>query len=243
MTSLIGNEWRKLLTIRSPLLLLAAAQALVIAGVVGFLASKGVDAELAGANSMAHLGVASIFPLVLGVTAVAGEYRHRTITETFLAAPRRSRVVVAKLLVYSAAGLGFGLAGTVTALVSCAAWFASKGASFDWLDTEVWRTLLGGIGWNVAFAAIGVGLGALIRTLAGALVVALAWIAVVEGIVGQLLSDLRKWLPFSAGAALGRASSQLGDNLSQSTAAGVLAGYVVVFAVCAVLATAHRDVP
>jgi hypothetical protein len=74
----------------------------------------------------------TLLTLVFGITAVAGEYRHKTITDTYLATPRRGRVIAAKFTVYAAVGAVFGL---------------------------LWRTLAGGVACNAAFAAIGVSLG------------------------------------------------------------------------------------
>jgi ABC-2 type transport system ATP-binding protein len=60
MSHLIGNEILKLRTSRGPLLLLVAAQALIVAGVAGSLA-KGADDASAAAGSAAHVGLAAIF--------------------------------------------------------------------------------------------------------------------------------------------------------------------------------------
>jgi hypothetical protein len=54
---------------------------------------------------------------VLGVLIITGEYRHKTVTPTFLAEPRRGRVVMAKLGVAFGGGIGLGVLTMLTGLV------------------------------------------------------------------------------------------------------------------------------
>lgn len=242
---LFGNELLKLRTIRSPWLMLAATQLVVVAGVSGlFVQGADVDDPDTVQGALAHVGLISLFTLVLGIAAVAGEHRHQTITDTYLSTPRRGRVFAAKLGVYSAVGAVFGAMSAVAAIVATAVWLAAKGGSLDLGDAEVWQTLAGGIGWDTAFAAIGVGLGAVVRNLAGAVAAALAWIALVEGIVGQLLGDsAARWLPFRAGSALAAVGMSDGaSQLSRPAAALLLTAYIIAFAVAGLAAVTRRDV-
>jgi ABC-2 type transport system permease protein len=242
---LIRSEWRKLSTVRGPWLLLAAGPLLVVAGITGLVQSGGdVHDPATASKALAHVALAALFTLIFGIFAVAGEYRHGTITDTYLSSPDRGRVVTAKLAVHAAVGAVAGLVSAVVAVAVTAAWWAAEGGSFQLSAADSWRTLAGGVAVNVAFAAIGVGVGALVRNLAVAIAAALAWIALVEGIAGQLTgSGLARWLPFNASQAAGLADMAGAPQLlPQWGGALVLAGYAVAFAVAAMVTTLRRDV-
>ena len=245
MLPLIRSEFRKLTTIRGPWLLLAAGPVLVIAGVSGLIASGGnVRDPALQSRALAHVGLAAMVTLLFGLLAVAGEYRYGTVTDTYLSSPARGRVLAAKLAVYSLTGAAAGLVTCLTAIAATAAWWAAKGGSFQLSAGEAWLTLGGGAGVNVAFAAIGVSVGALIRNLAAAVAAALAWIALIEGIAGQLLgSGLARWLPFYASEASDRANATGTAHLLPQWGGGlVLTAYAVILAMAAAMATLKRDV-
>ena len=240
----IRTELRKLTTIRGPWLLLAAGPVIVVTGITGLvLSGANVHDPAVQSRAMAHVGLAAVFTLIFGILAVAGEYRHGTITDTFLSFPGRRRVIAAKLAVYGLAGAAAGLVSSAAALATTAAWWAAKGGAFHLPAAGTWQTLAGGVAASCAFALIGVGLGALIRNVAGAAALALAWIALIEGIAGQLIGPgLARWLPFYASEALGRAAITATRLLPQWGGGLVLLAYAAVFAAAAMLVTLRRDV-
>jgi ABC-2 type transport system permease protein len=240
--TLIVTEWTKLRTTRGPWLILAVQQALIVAGVSG-LAVGGADLTQAGGirNLLSHAGIASaLLSLVLGITAVAGEYRHRSITDTYLATPTRTPVVIAKLAAYTAVGAVFGAISAGTGLLTTVIWVTAEGGTLDLAGAQVWRIMIGVVGINATYAAIGVSLGALVRNLTAAVAAALVWIVLVETTVANLLGDLGRWLPNRAGMAVDFMPAP--TLLSQPVAVIVLLGYAAVFAVAALTTTVRRDV-
>ena len=235
-------ELRKLTTVRSTWLLLALAQVVVIAGVSGLMLRRDDPAsDAAQRGAIAHVGLVALFGLLIGILAMAGEYRHRTITDTFLARPRRSQTVLSKAVVAGMAGAVFGISASATALVADAVWLAAKGSSIDLANAVLWKTVAGGVGWNVAFAVVGVGVGALIPNLSAAVASALAWLALVEGIVGELIGGGARWLPFALGQALvGLPNSA--DRPAVWQAGSVLTLYAALFVAAGVAVTTRRDI-
>jgi len=237
---LVGNELYKLRTIRSPFVLLAIQQVVIVAGISGLA----IDVTRGGAlRLVAHAGIASaLLTLVLGITAVAGEYRHKSITDTYIATPRRARVIGAKLVAYTIAGIFLGLVSAANGLLTTWVWMTAKGFEVDLTTEPIGRAVIGIVAYNALFAAIGVSLGALVRNLTGAVTVALTWIALFETTVANLLKDVARWLPGRSGMALDYVPMNSGNGLSQWQAGAVLAAYALLFALVAISTTVRRDI-
>ena len=135
MARLIAAELRKLLTTRLWLWLLAGVMgltALYASLLIGF--SEDPDTMTApltrpeGQRTLFAVasGGANIVVAVLAAIGITGEFRHRTATATFLATPRRSRVVAAKLATYDLVGVAYGAASLVVVMVIAVPWLAAK---------------------------------------------------------------------------------------------------------------------
>ena len=120
MTRLIRVELLKLRTTRLSYGLLATAAGLTALFSVIEASRAGSAGRItplytaAGLNAVISGGVfALILAAVVGVTVSSGEFRHSTATLTYLATPRRNRVLAAKAAAGACAGAVFGLAGYV----------------------------------------------------------------------------------------------------------------------------------
>ena len=182
--------------------------------------------------------VGSMAIFILGIIVIAGEYRQRTILTTFLAEPRRLRVVVAKLLTTGVLG---GLIAGVTYLATLAVvtpLYAGKGVHH--LPVDVVSLGLGTVLSGVCYGLLGVAVGALTRSTVAAIVAGLIWMQVVEvAILENAFPALARWLP--VGAAQGLTSDDTVHFLSQNVAALVLVGWAAALVVVATRWSTRRE--
>lgn len=243
MTDLVATEWLKLRTTRLLHGAIPTAVALSAAAVAGAVLSADSAGMLESGDGIRRVlsvtGTGALIVLVAGIAISAGEHRYGTIADTYLTTPRRRRVITAKLAI----GAGLGLTvGVVTSLVSLGVGsllYAADGATFPFDAREVWLTLAGTLAYTALFAVIGVGLGALVRNQVLAVAGALAWIAVAEHTLVNLVPDIGRWLPVAAGQAIVR--TPLDGLLSPLAGAALLAAYATAVAFAGVHVTATRD--
>lgn len=149
--------------------------------------------QLTGTES-GLLGVPLV--LIIGVCAVTGEYRHRTIRVTFLAVPHRTAALLVKTgVVAVAAGLLGLLAGfggrAVTALRPDVRFLPGAEAH--------WRAVAGLAAVYAVSAVFAVAVGILLRSTAGAVAGLLVWTLIVEGallLIPRTGVWADRWLPF-----------------------------------------------
>lgn len=244
MTDLIVAEWLKLRTTRLLYGVVPATLAISLAAVAGsVLAADRSDVALASSEGVRRIlpvtGTGALLVLIAGILISAGEYRHGTAVDTFLTTPRRHRVVVAKLTVGAGIGAVSGMLMSVACVVTAAGLYQLKGAALPLGDGDLWLTLVGVVAYTTLFAVVGVALGSLVRNQVLAVAGALAWIAIVEHILVNLVPDLGRWLPAAAGQAIAR--TPLGGLLSPITGLGVLAAYAAVIAAAGMWLTKGRD--
>jgi ABC-type transport system involved in multi-copper enzyme maturation permease subunit len=246
MNRLISAEVRKLTSTRSTQVTVALAliSAPVTTVINTYTAGTNGQPRLDTVEGLHHvLNSAVLVAMVmlgLGVVTMAGEYRHGTVVPTFLGEPRRTRVVVAKVVVMGAvgavvAGVSFGLA--VAAAVPA---LALHGVHHLPADTA--PMLAGAIVEGAVFAVLGVGLGAVTRNTVGAIIGAVVWVAVVEAMVlHAVVPSLARWLPSGTAMALDRTTSDPGALLNPLVAGGVLLAYAVGLAVLGARVVVSRD--
>ncbi len=229
MIALVRSEWLKLRTTAVPWILSAIALVITALFLVVYFVNHGDNGGGPSAgrtfgpptpdvphtvhqlrNLIGRGLVGYLFALLLGVLIITTEFRHKTVTTTFLVTPRRPRMVVGKLILA-------GLTGAVLAVIVVAATvigggitIAVKGGSFSALLHQVPAVAPGIILVYVLFALVGVGVGSLLTNQIAAIIVVLGWFLVVENIISGIWSGTTKWLP--TGAAAAAASVTAGGN-------------------------------
>jgi ABC-2 type transport system permease protein len=196
MKPLLRAELIKLRTTRTFAGLAGAAIAvsLLITVLVAVLTEPTEDSVLVDVFAS---DLSAFFIFMLAVIGIGGEWRHRTITSSLLAAPDRLRFLTAKALAFAAAGAVLSVMVSVAIAIVGTAVVSARG-----LPMPEAGELAELLGRNVIVAALvgalGVGLGALVRNQVVAVVGVLVLGFVVEPMVISLVPEVGRFGPFSA---------------------------------------------
>jgi ABC-2 type transport system permease protein len=214
----LRSEWAKLWSLRSSWITLALGVVLMVAfGTIGALRYKSIvnsgqpmdpDFATATALSLALFGVtlAMLAFGVLGVLSTAGEYSTGMIRSTLAAVPRRLPVLWSKVATYGVVAAVTGLVGAFIAFLITSGVTSGTNAAMTFSTPGVVRSLLGAGAYLGLVAVIGVALGALLRSTAGAISTLVAAFLLVPGLMSLLPSswkdNINPYLPSNAGDAM-----------------------------------------
>ncbi|MDR1293554.1 MAG: ABC transporter permease subunit [Bifidobacteriaceae bacterium] len=263
MIPAITAEYRKFFSTRMWWILLACMVPYTALG-VGLIAvmihvvdDPGAPSGLLGTPYSVPAALAYVFPAIVGTMSVTGEYRHQTLTPTFLAEPRRAVVLGAKMIGSAPMGLAYGVAASLTALAVGGGLLAILGDDPGLGHASAWRDLALGAVAMMLWTLVGVGFGALVRNQVAAIVILLVFNQVLEPIlrivplVAGRGAEVTQFLPGAAGEALagGGGMSMFGvgsaTGLMSLPAWGgalVMLAYAAVFAAIGYVASFRRDV-
>jgi ABC-2 type transport system permease protein len=231
---ILRSEWIKLRSLRST----AWCYAIVIAVTIGLgglysLNSQGQGAtaddirSLAVGSSTLGVNFAQLVVAVLGALMITGEYGTGMIRSTLAAVPKRVPALVAKCLVFGVATFvvsAIALAGTAVA-----SWLvlSNNGIHADFFDSRVLLPLLGAAGYLALIGVLSLALGAIIRSSAGGIAVALGLILVAPLILRILASVTRAVWPVNVSAFLPNSAGGLLWAYTSGPTAPAPSGYIV----------------
>lgn len=237
ITALVRSEYRKVLSTKGwwGLLIPIVVLSLLInvfGGVVADLSATSDGALPLLLASLAYtLALTALFAAVAGAVGAAGEFRHRTVTTTYLTAPGRGPVLVAKMLVSAALGAVYALSVTVFSLLGGLlaqddAPFPAPGPLFAVIGIGVLVCAL----WAAIGAALGIAVGNQVGVLVGLLLYVLLGELLISLLLGASESEpvqqITAYLPVNAGevALYAIPATELGGPAVGLDAAGAIAG-------------------
>ena len=248
MTRLIRAEALRLATTRTCWLLAAGAMVLIAGAVAATAAASRLTSGISPARSvLAIAGLAQTVALIAGALSVTGEFRHKTITPAVLITPRRTPLLAAKLITLAAAGLAFGLAATGIAAAITLPLLAARLIPAGLSATGTAAIIAGGGIATAVAAALGVGVGAIIRNQAAAITAILALLYVAEPLLGFIPHLGTAIQQYGLGGLAAAVTHTVGfpasaHLLGQPAAALILAGYATAAMLAGAALLRRRDI-
>ena len=256
MIDLIRAEFLKLSSTRTALGLFIAAIVVSVLPAVLVMSLVPRNALSDGGAPIAASGltIVPILAVVFGILGMTNEYRHGTITYTYLTTPRRGIVMIVKLVCYGIVGTAVMAATALLVVLAIAFIAALRDIALPWLTASTvfdLKTLRDAGMFLLAagmMTAFGVSLGALLRAQVPTVAGVVVWALAVESIIAVIKPRIGIYLPFAAFQQLTMGgTAHIGDpselsSLTRPEAFVVALAYIAVFSVAAVFISMRRDV-
>ena len=251
MNALLRAEALKLRTLRTPWALLGLL-VVISAGLislVGILSGTRGNPSLSRGNLPDLLSVPAMLTcgivLVLAILSSAGEFRTGTISGSLLVTPRRERFLAGKVVAAALLGLIFAATALLATYAATVVVVVARDLPVDLVSPAAAETALGMAIAAGLMGAAGAALGTAVRSQTIAVVAALVWWFVLEGVIPSLVSEpeLAKYLPIAALGSLAHAGSPTASGaFGPAAGALLLTGYVAALALAGTAMLRRRDV-
>ena len=214
----LRSESTKLRSLRSTWITLALGLLFLVAfGIIAAIryrysvaSGRQLDPDFADATTLSlslfGIPLAQLALGVLGVLVTAGEYSTGMIRSTLAAVPRRLPVLWSKAIVYGVVALAIALVGAFATFLIDSRVLSSTPAAMTISDSGVVRSLLGATVYLGLVGVIGVALGAMLRSVAGAISALVGAFMLVPGLISLLPTAwhnaIEPYLPSIAGGSM-----------------------------------------
>jgi ABC-type transport system involved in multi-copper enzyme maturation permease subunit len=255
--SAFTSEWTKL---RRPTLLISTIAGLSAAAsiFVILLFSQSRSSGGGGVPSLGQLAQPNGLvvgvdraTILLGVVAfglasaqLASEYSLGTLRQLLIRQPRRSVLLLGKLLgVVTFLLLALVIAAVVAFIAALLAAHVREVPTAAWFSATGIEDLLRALGdialAVIGFAILGIAVGEFVRSAVFAVIIGLAWLLPIEGAISRIVPSTAKWLP---GQALGSIAQGGSVSMPLATEITVGAGYVALALALTFWLFSRRDV-
>lgn len=213
-------------------------------------APVGDATQIASSVYTAGLSIGYLLLLTIGVLQIGAEYRHKTVTGTFLATPKRLRAMLAKVVALLGIGAVYGIISLLGSVTVGAVVLGLRDAD-AFPSSSIVRTLALSLLVLGLWALIGLGIGILIPNQVAALLIGVGVAWIVEPLIGFAIGfwefgreHIAQFLPTSATNAIVNAVSQNPDEVRLEWWGGALTltAYAVVLAGFGIWRTVRSDV-
>jgi ABC-2 type transport system permease protein len=192
-----------------------------------------------------------ILAMVVGIVGVGSDYRYGTLASSYLATPRRVRLLLGKAEALLIFGLIYGITSVAAGMLVSVPFVLVHNGTFLLGEPATWRSLILGVCSIALWTLIGMGIGILIKNMLVALVVGILLGFLVEPVV-SIVFFLKRWdqllnlMPSGATNAMLEITSPVlfagHDPTPWWLAAMVLAAWCLLPALAGMLSAVRRDI-